>query len=251
MTRHGRDMIAVLLFIALALLILTIAARADELSTGSDYKDCLYNLLRADENSQDWDTTKVYRCVSMGITFVEGVSKANVVHDTLTFNTDFSTAADTGFFYALSTNAGSGGVLNVFYVDQNINDLISLSKRQLEDFGQDIASHSTDQSKRTYMWTEVHDSLLVYPLPDVSYVMHVISYKVSDWVVYNTATTGLPLFYRLLALEMAYGYAMLMTGTAEGFQKYSQVRRSVLEAIYSVPPEPQVEVQSLGMEQTP
>jgi hypothetical protein len=98
------------------------------------------------------------------------------------------------------------------------------------------------------MYSEAFDTLMVYPIPDRDDIMHIISYKVSDWMSGIDTTVTLPLFHRLLALEMAYGYAQAMTGTAEGFQRFQAIRQGVLEAIYGLPPEPEAQVQSLGIE---
>ena len=226
-------------------------AKAGNLNGQAGYEIALLNLLHASSGHDDWTQAKIREFINEGITFVEGVSKENEVHDTITFNINEDAAADTGFYYALSSDAASGGVLNVTYFNSNTLELIALAQRNIEDFGKDnIAGKST--ADFTYMYSEAFDTLMFYPIPDVAYVAHIVSYKVSNWMTGVAADTlvTLPLFHRLLALEMAYGYAMLSTGTAEGFGKFQAIKQGVLEAIYGLPPEPQIQVQSLGIEET-
>jgi hypothetical protein len=239
--------IFVLIFGLLLLSLVCGEAEAGNLNGQAGYESVLYNLLHASSTHADWTEAKIDECINLGITFVEGVSKANEVHDTITFNINESAAADTGFCYALSADARSGGVLNVLYFNSNTAELMALSKRNIEDFGKD-AVDGKSPADFTYMYSEAFDTLLVYPIPDRDDVMHVISYKVSDWMSGTDTTVTLPLFHRLLALEMAYGYAQLSTGTAEGFQRFTAIKESVLQALYGLPPEPEAQVQSLGIE---
>ncbi len=257
MTKLGRDIIAAvigilgLLFIVSMFAFVCGKAKAGNLNGQAGYETALLNLLHASSSHDDWTQAKIREFINEGITFVEGVSKENEVHDTITFNINESAAADTGFYYALSSDAASGGVLNVTYFNSNIGELVALSQRNIEDFGKDRPTEDAGSSaKFTYMYSEAFDTLMFYPIPQVAYVAHVISYKVSDWMTGTGADTlvTLPLFHRLLALEMAYGYAMLSTGTAEGFGKFQAIKQGVLEAIYGLPPEPQIQVQSLGIE---
>lgn len=230
-------------FLLLVMVILATVCRADELQYRIDYENCLYNLLHADENNADWDTAKVYRAINLGVTFVEGVSKSNEGHDTTTFNV---ARADTALLYALSTDAASGGVLNVVYYDEELDELRSLIKRPIDEFGKGITAQQ-QESKRTYMYSEINDTIMVYPRPDVAYVMHIFSYKVSDWLETDSSEVAMPPLLRLLALEMAYGYAQLMTGTDKGFQRYGEIRNNVLTVIYSIPPATPKDIQSLGI----
>ena len=225
--------------------------KADNLNGQVGFQSVLYNMLHASSTHADWTEAKIDECINLGITFVEGVSKANEVHDTLTFNTNEDADADSGFCYALSSDARSGGVLNVLYFNSNTAELIALARRNIEDFGKDAISGKSP-SKFTYMYSTAFDTLLVYPIPDRADMMHIISYKVSKWMTGVAADTvvALPLFHRLLALEMAYGYAQVMTGTAEGFQRFQTIKESVLQSLYGLPPEPQTQVQSLGLEET-
>jgi len=249
MTRMGRQMISALLAMAVLLLLLLVCAtvcRAVNLSTRADYETALYYMIHADVNNADWDTLKLHTAINMGITLVEGLSKKNEIHDTVSFAPGTS-PADTSVFYALSTSAASGGVLNVLYLDEDKNELVALTKREIEDFGKDQIGNQEPGAIRTYMFAEFHDTIMVYPRPDIDYTMHVYSYKISNWLSLDTSSVGLPLFYRVLALEMAYGYACVMTGTQWGFERYQQIRNNVLSAIYAVPPAVPSEVQTLGL----
>lgn len=249
MSYLGKQLISILLGILVVVMVFFLLAStcgADELQYRIDYENCLYDLLHADENNDDWDTTKVWRAINMGITFVEGTGKKNEIHDTISFAMG-TTPVDTTLFYALSTHAASGGVLNVFYVDGEWNQLIALSKRPPEEFGKDHLTGQEPEAKRTYMFCEFGDTILVYPRPDIDYVMHIFSYKVSDWLDADSTEIELPMFHRLLALEMAYAYCQLMTGTQVGFSKYTQIKDGVLQAIFGLPPESVEEVQSLGI----
>lgn len=249
MTKMGKQIVSALLGIAFLLLLLSLCAtvcKADELKYRIDYENCLYNMLHADDANDDWTTAKLYRAINMGITFVEGVSQANQIHDTVSFAPG-TAPVDTSVFYALSTDAATGGVVNVVYLDDAQDELIALTKRPIEEFGKDHIGNQEPGSPRTYMFAEFGDSIIVYPRPDVDYVMHVFSYKVSDWLEGDSTEVTLPIYYRLLALEMAYAYAQLMTGTQNGFERYGQIRNNVLTAIYSVPPVPPKEIQPLGM----
>jgi len=253
MTKLGKDIVMATIGILAILFIFTILGfvfgkvHAGNLNGQAGFESVLYNLLHATSTHNDWTEAKIDECINLGITFVEGVSKANEVHDTLTFNINESAVADTGFCYALSANARSGGVLNVFYVNSYTSELIALSRRNIEDFGKD-AEGGKSTAKFTYMFSEAFDTLLFYPIPDVDYVAHVISYKVSNWMAGTDTLCTLPLFHRVLAVEMAYAYAQLMTGTAEGFQRFATIKDGVLQAIYGLPPEPEKQIQSLGVE---
>jgi len=251
----GRDIVMGLILILMLIAMLTVCSvvcRADNLNGQEGFEAVLLNMLHASSTHADWTETKIDELNNMGITFIEGVAKSNLVHDTLTFNINEDAVADTGFCYALSANARSGGVLNVFYVYSSggATELVALSQRNIEDFGKDRPTEDAGSSaKFTYMYSTAFDTLLLYPIPDKDYVMHIISYKVSNWMTGVAADTvvTLPLFHRLLALEMAYGYAQLSTNTTEGFQRFTTIRQGVLEALYGLPPEPEAQVQSLGI----
>lgn len=238
-----------ILVLCLGLTFLSIVCRAGNLNGQAGYEAALLNLLHASSGHDDWTQAKIREFINEGITFVEGVSKENEVHDTVTFAPGTS-PIDSAFLYTVSSDIASGGILNVFYMNTYVDELIALSRRNPEDFGKDDIGSGESGATFTYMFGDFDDTLMVYPKPDQPYVMHIVGYKVSDWMTGAGADTvvTLPLFHRLLALEMAYGYAMLSTGTAEGFGKFQAIRQGVLEAIYGLPPEPEKQVQSLGIE---